>query len=194
MDKSLPIAMLRVKRLILCSANRWRLLMFSVRWRKVLRDLWLNEVRTILAIAAIALGIVGVGSILSAYAILTREINVNFMATKPASAILYVDKAGADLAKAVESVAGVAAAEPRRTISARILIGPDEWRPMLLYVINDFTAMRVATFTSDQGKWPPADQELLIERSSLTDSKIGDTVTIRTPNGENRDLPITGIV
>ncbi len=54
--------------------------------------------------------------------------------------------------------------------------------------------MRVATFTSDTGKWPPADRELLIERSSLTDSKVGDVVTIRTPNGQNRELPITGIV
>jgi len=40
--------------------------------------------RTILAVMAIAIGIFGVGSILSAYAILTREINVNFMATQPA--------------------------------------------------------------------------------------------------------------
>ncbi len=168
--------------------------MVSVRWRKVLRDLWGNELRTILAIMAIALGILGVGSILSAYAILTREINVNFMATTPASAILYVDKADSELAKMVERLPGVAAAEPRRTISARILIGPDDWRPMLLYAIDDFTAMRVATFTSDQGKWPPADRELLIERSSLIDSKVGDNVTIRTPNGQNRDLPITGIV
>src|SRR5579871_4120637 len=168
--------------------------MFSVRWRKVWRDLWLNELRTLLAVLAIAIGIFGVGSILSAYAILTREINVNYMATTPASAILYIDKADEALAKAVEALPGVAAAEPRRTISARMLIGPNEWRPLILYVVNDFTHMRVATFTSDQGKWPPADRELLIERSSLTDSKVGDTVTIRTPNGQNRELPITGIV
>ncbi len=168
--------------------------MFSVRWRKVLRDLWLNQLRTILAILAVTIGIFGVGSILSAYAILTREINVNFMATTPASAILYVDKVDKDLVAAVESQPGIAAAEPRRTITARMLIGPDEWRPMLLYVINDFTSMKVATFTSEKGKWPPADRELLIERSSLTDSKVGDVVTIRTPNGQNRELPITGIV
>ncbi len=112
--------------------------MFSVRWRKVLRDLWLNELRTLLAVLAIAIGIFGVGSILSAYAILTREINVNYMATNPASAILYVDKADRDLAKAVEALPGVAVAEPRRTISARMLIGPNEWRPLLLYVIDEF--------------------------------------------------------
>jgi putative ABC transport system permease protein len=168
--------------------------MFSVRWRKVLRDLWSNELRTILAIMAIAIGVFGVGSILGAYAILTREINVNFMATTPASATLYMDKADKDLANAVEGLPGVGVAEPRRTISARMLIGPDEWRPMLLYVIDDFTSIRLATFTSEQGKWPPVDRELLIERSSLTDKKVGDMVTIRTPNGQNRDLPITGIV
>src|SRR5947207_1204772 len=109
--------------------------MRSVRWRKVLRDLWFNEMRTLLAIMAIAIGIFGVGSILSAYAILTREINVNYLATTPASATLYVDKVDKDLAAAVENLPGVAAAEPRRTISARMLVGPDEWRPMLLYVV-----------------------------------------------------------
>ena len=156
--------------------------------------MWVNDLRTILAVMAIALGIFGVGSILSAYAILTREINVNFLATTPASATLYTESIDKTLVKAVESQPGIAVAEPRRTVLARLLIGPDEWRPLLLYVVDDFSAMRLATFTPEKGKSAPVDHEMLIERSSLLDKTVGDVVTIRTPNGKNRDLAITGII
>jgi putative ABC transport system permease protein len=168
--------------------------MFSVRWLKVLRDLSTNKLRTGLAILAIAIGIFGMGSILSAYAILHREIQVNFLGTNPASAILYIDGADPALARAVASLPDVAAAEPRRTISARFLIGPDEWRPLLLYVIDDFSALQVATFTKDSGAWPQASDELVIERSSLIDHQPGETLAIRTPNGQTQALRISGIV
>ncbi len=168
--------------------------MSSIRWRKVLRDLWSNDIRTILAIFAITIGIFGVGSILSAYAILTREIDVNFRDTTPPSAILSVEGADEALAKAVENLPGVAVAEPRRTIQARVSIGPNEWRPMVLFVIDDFNALRVATFTSEKGSWPPADRELLIERESFLDYNMGDMIVVRTPNGQDRELLISGVV
>jgi putative ABC transport system permease protein len=160
----------------------------------VLRDLWSNELRTLLAILAIAIGIFGVGSILSAYAILTREINVNFASTNPASATLYVEGADQELAMAVQNLPGIADAEARRTVMGRFSIGPDEWRPIMLFVIDDFNALRVATFTPEEGDFPPAEHELLIERSSLMDNQVGDRVTIRTPNGQERELLVSGIV
>ena len=147
-----------------------------------------------LAVLAIAIGIFGVGSILSAYAILTREIRVNFLGTNPASAILYVEGADEELARAVESLPEVAAAEPRRAVWARVLIGPDEWRPLLLSVIDEFDTLRVATFTSEQGDWPPAEREMLIERSSLLEEQTGDVVVVRTPIGQDREIRIGGIV
>src|SRR5512143_846434 len=98
--------------------------MISVRWRKVMGDLWLNKTRTMLAVVAIALGIFGVGTVLTGYSILTHEINANFIGTNPASAILYTDNADDTLAAAVESLPGVANAEPRRIVTARILVGP----------------------------------------------------------------------
>ena len=75
--------------------------MSRLRWRKILIDLRQNSLRSVLAIFAMVIGIFAVGSILTAYAILTREINVNFLRTNPASAILYVDNADRDVADAV---------------------------------------------------------------------------------------------
>ena len=99
--------------------------------------------------------------------------------------------------KAVESLPGVANAEPRRVVTARIQVGPDEWRRLLLFVIDDFNNLRVSTFKLERGDWPPADREILIERSALPIIKkqIGDTVIIQTPNnGQDHELRVSGIV
>ena len=44
----------------------------SPRWRKVVRDLWLNRARAVLVVLAIAIGTFAVGAVLGAYSILTR--------------------------------------------------------------------------------------------------------------------------
>ncbi|VVB52947.1 FtsX-like permease family protein [uncultured archaeon] len=171
--------------------------MISVRWRKVLRDLWINKTRTLLAVLAIAIGIFGVGTVLTGYSILTHEINANFLGTNPASAILYTENADDKLAAAVESLPGVTNAEPRRIVTARIQAGPNEYRRLLLFVIDDFNNLRVSTFKIERGNWPPADREILIERSALPliKKQIGDTVIIQTPdNGQDHELRVIGIV
>ena len=97
--------------------------MSRLRWRKILRDLRQNTLRSLLAIFAMVIGIFAVGSILAAYAILIREINVNFLGTNPASAILYVNNTDRDVADAVAHLPGIAAAEPRRVVNARVALG-----------------------------------------------------------------------
>lgn len=171
--------------------------MISVRWRKVLRDMWLSKSRTLLVILAIAIGIFGVGSVLTGYAILTHEIDANFLATNPASAILYTDNADKKLAEYVEKQNGVADAQARRVVMARIKVGQDDWRRLLLFVIDDFDDLRVSTFTLERGEWPPADREILIERSALPliNKQVGDIVVIQTQNnGQDHDLRLSGIV
>lgn len=171
--------------------------MINVRWRKVLGDLLFNKARTLLAVVAIAIGIFGVGAVLSGYSILTHEINTNFLGTNPASAILYTDNADDKLAEIVENIPGVSNAEPRRVVTARIQVGPDEWRRLLLFVIDDFNNLRVSTFKLERGNWPPADREILIERSALpiVKKQIGDMVLIQTPNnGQDHELRVSGIV
>ena len=52
-------------------------------WRKVLRDVWQERTRSALVVLAIALGIAGFDAVLSAYAILTRELNEGYLASQP---------------------------------------------------------------------------------------------------------------
>ena len=60
-------------------------------WRKAIRDFWRERARTVLVVLAIALGISAFAAVLSSYAILTRELDLGYLATNPASAVMRLD-------------------------------------------------------------------------------------------------------
>ncbi len=178
--------------------------MLSPRWRKAFRDLWLNKARTILVVLAIAVGVFGVGSILTAYSILTREMNRNYMDTNPASAILTIEDADEALVDMIQNHPDVAEVETRRVMRGRIETEPGTWRTILLFVIDDFNNLRVNTFTVDSGAATPAMGEILIERAGtpvfdmsmappIVDKEVGDVAMVRTPYSAGQELRIAGI-
>ncbi|MDH5505787.1 MAG: ABC transporter permease [Anaerolineae bacterium] len=166
----------------------------SPRWRKAARDLWVNRSRTSLVVVAIAIGIFGVSMVLNAYTILNRELNDNYLATNPASATLSMDTLDQDRVQAAKSLPLIAEAEARRKIQARIQVGPDKWVPLWLFVIDDFDNLRVSTFNPEAGDWPPAPGEMLLERAAfqIAQAQIGDTVTLRLPDGSEPQVRIGG--
>ncbi len=170
--------------------------MFEPRWRKVMRDLATARGRTAMMVLALAASLLGVGTMLGAYAILTREIGVNYMGTKPASATLELDRLDEDQVKAVRRMPGIGAAEARGKILARVQVGPDVWRPMQLFVVNDFNAMTLATFKPLAGAWPPPVGTLLLERTAqeMVKAGLGGSITVKTPHGAPRAMAISGLV
>ncbi len=170
--------------------------MVSPRWRKVGRDLSQNKGRTMLVTAAITVGVVAAGSILTAYSVITREMDRNYARTNPASAVLYLDSVDDDLVASVEARPEIAAAEARREISARLIEAPEEWDRLQLVVVDDFDDLTVSRFFADEGGWGPGRDEILIERSSLTevDMNIGDDLTISLPGESPHSLSVTGLV
>lgn len=166
----------------------------STPWRKVFRDFWQARTRSILVVAAIALGIAAFQAVLSSYAILNRELNQGYLATNPASATLRTDAIDDDLLKAVAQNPGVAAAEARRVISGRIKAGPAQWRTLTLFVVKDYADIRVSTITHETGAWPPGRGEILIERDAfqVAKARIGDAVAVKMPRGEFQTLRVVG--
>src|SRR6266542_2571418 len=170
--------------------------MRSPRWQKLLRDLWLTRGRTALMVVAIAVSLFGVGTVLSAYAILTPEISRNYLGTNPASATIELDRVDDALLAAVKQRPGIAAAEARETLIARVQVAPDQWRPLLLFVVPDFNAMRVSTFQREAGAWPPPEGNMLLERTALPmlNAQPGDSVVVKTPHGAPQAVAISGVV
>ena len=169
--------------------------MLSPRWKKLWRDLQAARGRMLMMVLAIAVSIFGVGTILSADTILMREISRNYLGTQPASAFLELDRVDSALVQAVRAQPGIADAEATSWVTARVEVKPNEWMPMLLFVIPDFNAMRLDTFQPESGAWPPPDQTLLLERAALplTNSSLGDSLTVQTPNGPRHTIKIAGL-
>ncbi|MEN3328845.1 MAG: putative transport system permease protein [Acidobacteriota bacterium] len=165
-------------------------------WRKAIRDFWQERARTTLVVFAIALGISAFAAVLSSYAILTRELDRGYLETNPASAVLRVDSIDNDLVKAILQNPEVSDAEPRRTIGGQIKAGPVQWRNLILFVVEDYGNIRVSKLVPESGAWPPATGEILIERDAfqVARANIGDAVTVKTANGVETPLLISGSV
>ncbi len=170
--------------------------MNSPRWKKLLRDLQAARGRMAMMAVAIAVSIFGVGTILSAYTILTREISRNYLGTNPASAYLELDSVDAALVGAVRQQPNISEAEAGSWVVARVEVQPNEWMPLLLFVVQDFNAMRIGTFTPEAGAWPPPEQTILVEREvlPLIHVEVGDALTVQTPNGAKQKIAISGTV
>jgi putative ABC transport system permease protein len=168
--------------------------MRSPRWRKVLRDLWGNKTRTILVVLSIAVGVFAVGIIAGTQAILTRDLQASYMAINPPAAILGLAYFDDDLVRTIRRMPRVDEADGRAGMSVRLKIGPDTWRTLNLQAIPDFHDIRVNKIAPEQGAWPPPEQAMLVERSSLylTNARVGDSVTIELADGKRRSIRIAG--
>jgi putative ABC transport system permease protein len=171
-------------------------MMIAPRWRKVFRDIGETPLRTTLAVVAMAAGVFGLGTILTAYTILKRELATTYSDTHPAAAILSVDRADEATIAITRRVRGVAEVEARPMVNGRIRVGADQWAPLVIFVVPDFNDIRLDKFSRDTGSWPPRAGEILIERSCMTvaNASVGGNVTVRTTKGSERSLRIAGTV
>ncbi len=167
----------------------------DTRWRKVLRDVTGYGGRALALLVALATGVFTVGTMLGAYGIVGREITVNYAQTNPASATIELDEVTPAVLASARAFPGIAVAEARAVVEARARVG-DEWMRMLLFVVDDFNAMRLNTFERDSGAWPPPVGGMLIERQAAGFLKAGEgnSLTVKKARGLPRALPISGIV
>ncbi|MBP7686847.1 MAG: FtsX-like permease family protein, partial [Thermoflexales bacterium] len=169
--------------------------MLSPRWKKLWRDLQSARGRMVMMVLAIAVSIFGVGTMTSAYTILTREISRNYLGTQPASAFIELDQVDNALVDAVRAQPNIADAEATSWVTARVEVKPNEWLPLLLFVIPDFNNVRLNTFQPESGDWPPPAQTILLERAALplTAVKVGEALSMQTPNGPKQNIMISGL-
>jgi putative ABC transport system permease protein len=171
-------------------------MLLQPRWRKVIKDLWGNKVRTALVVLSIAIGVFAIGMILATNIMLRQDLTGGYLDTVPASAILYISPFEEELVDLAASVPGVTAAEGRRRFSVRAEIAPGQWKTIEVRAISDFADMQVSKIWPDEGPWPPIADALLLERASLPliNAQVGDLLTVRLPDGRTRQVPIQGIV
>jgi putative ABC transport system permease protein len=184
----------------------------SPRWRKLAGDLRAMRGRLIAMVVALAVSLIGVGAALGARTVLRRAIAASYLSSHPADATIeLVGDADAAVVAAVRGRPGIADAEARDAVIARIAAAPGPsagehamhgagaapgMAQLQLFVIDDFSALRLNTFRRESGAWPPPPGTMLIERTAvaLLGAGEGERVTVKTPHGAPRPVAISGIV
>ena len=159
--------------------------MLSPRWRKVVRDLWGNKLRTILVVLSIAVGVFAVGMIAGTRATAVTALDASWNSTNPASVTLYTDLFDEELLYTVRHMPGVQEADARRADDRAFpeCSSPRRDRQRSdrstarrttrsgatssLYAYPDYEAIRVGKVWPQSGAWPPPERQILIERASL---------------------------
>ncbi len=185
--------------------------MIAPRWKKILRDLWGNKLRTLLVVLSIGVGVFAVGAVNHTFAIVGQELAVTYPKANPAAATLITDSFNDDLVQMVRRMPGVEEVEARMQIGAQIRISEKEQRRILLFAIPDFNDIRInkvkpqgayeaaPEFQAEKGHWPPASHEVVFERSSLLvpgllppGLKVGDKIQIEFDD-RVRELTVAGL-
>jgi putative ABC transport system permease protein len=168
----------------------------STRWKKVARDLWGEKARSLFVVIAIGAGLAATTALVASYAILTRELNQQYLATNPASFVIHTDAVDAALLRRVLDNPDVSEAEAQRVVEARTRKPGGTWKQLTLFVVDDYARIRVGKLQRERGAWPPRAGEMLVERDAfqVAGARIGDDLIVKTPGGAPRTLRITGSV
>jgi len=167
--------------------------------KKIFRDLSIYKGRTMLTLVGILIGIASVGSVVSAYSILNREMKSNFMDTNPASIVFNIanldDKAGQLIKNAYSNVD----LEFTKNVQARISRGDGTYGIIMLRAVQDFNNQKVDTFTLEKGHFPVTVSEMAIERDCINIlSNIGEgvdrNISIKLPGGIEKNMNLSARV
>ncbi|MHC1682989.1 MAG: ABC transporter permease [Clostridiaceae bacterium] len=167
--------------------------------RKMFREIALYKERTLLTLVGILIGITAFGTVLSAYSILEREMNKNFMDTNPASMIINVGNLDEKALKLVKINYSNLEVEARKTVQARISRDDGTFGTLSLRAVQDFSNLKVDMFSLEKGKFPSKPFEIVLERDDMKILKnlktgIEEKVVIKLPQVGEENIQVTGLV
>lgn len=168
--------------------------MLSPRWRKMRRDASLHKVRTALVVLAVVVGLAGAGALLASWALVRQVTAQTFIASRPVSATLRVDRIDDALLARVRDIPAIAAVRGRRVVHASVDANGRRTRAQL-FALSDWHARDIGRLNPERGTWPPRDGEIVLEPSSLefAGAQFGQAVRVNVGDGPPVTLPLTGI-
>ena len=169
--------------------------MFDTRWRKTLRDAWGHRGRTLLVVLAVALGLIGAGAVLDAWALVRTTTQASYAASHPVAATLNIAPLDPAFLARVRRLPGIGAVRARRTVLATLQSG-GERKTVLLHALDDVKRPDIGRLQDVDGPWPPADGAVMIERSSLgySGATVGTQLTLGVTGKPAVPLQVAGLV
>ena len=154
---------------------------FNPRWRKMLRDLWINKTRTALIVLSLAVGVFTVSFLINTESILRTAFEREYAAVNPSSATLIIPEGfDQDFVDAIRKMPAIEEAEGRRSVNVRLKVGANQWINLNISAIDDFEDIRIDKVQPYSGAWPPAEGEILLERSSTHMAAMPDRDALET--------------
>ena len=166
------------------------------RWHKVLADLWSNRARSLLVIASITVGLFAIGMISSLHTLLRQDMGNSYQNINPANLIVHSAGFNQEWVNHIAKLPGIQRVEGAIYYSLRIEVDQNKYIGVDLRSYSDYDQMQINQVRLLEGKWPPDDQEIVIEKNKLADTnaKIGDYITVKLHSGETHQLRLVGVV
>ena len=168
---------------------------FDTRWRKTWRDAWGHRARSLLVVLAVALGLIGGGTVLNAWALVRTTTQASYAASHPVAATLKVEPLDAGFLERVRRMPRIGAVRARRTVVATLQAGADR-KTAILRALDDVARPDIGRLQDVEGAWPPLDGEIMIEHSSLAYSGAvnGQELVLAAAGKEPVSLKVGGRV
>ncbi|GAB4108783.1 MAG: FtsX-like permease family protein [Roseiflexaceae bacterium] len=169
----------------------------SIVWIKLLRDLWRFRGRTMMVVVSIATAVAAYGVVAITRDTLARDLDSQYRATNPASAVLLIAPALVDFTAELADAPELRAIEARHFATMKIRIGGGAWQDIDIHAADDLEQLRVSRPTIQPGALArPPQASIYLERSTLQllPVRVGDQVEIQTAGGKVRTLTVAGLV
>ena len=132
--------------------------------KKIWHDLAERKGRSAITILGMCIGFWGVGSAAVAWLVLSNDLASNFRQTNPPAIAMTLDGQGVIDVSRIGAVEGAQNIENRPQLSGRAQYAPDRWLKLVLWVVEDFTDMRVGTVFPVNAALPPPPGTIVVER------------------------------
>ena len=169
--------------------------MIDSRWRKLQRDLWLHRGRSLLVILAVAIAMIGAGSVLNAWSLVQGATRDGYLASLPASATIQLDQIQPDWLPQLRALPQMGAVLAQRQWSTRVR-ADNQWQRALISAREDYLDQSLAKLSPEAGQWPPPAGALVVELSSLAfaGAEVGRAALVADAAGEARSVELAGVV
>jgi putative ABC transport system permease protein len=166
------------------------------RWRKLFYDLWGDKTRTGLVVASIFVGVFAIGMILTAYTILSKDVNISFASVNPANIEIWTDPFQDNLVRVIEAIPGVKNVEGRYIIGVRARKAAGSWNSLALVGLRDFKKITINKLAFIDGTQYPGRDEVIVSQDILNNTgfQVGDKIQVELPDGALHYLTVVGLV
>ena len=167
----------------------------SPRWSKVFTDLWEDKTRTWLVVASIAAGVFAVGMIISAYLILSEDVDRSYASVNPPSIQLWTDPFDRELLRSVANTPGVTGVEGRFVSTIRGRRGGEDWMTLTLVGLESFES-GINRRTAVEGAATVGRDEAVVSQDVMHISglRAGDVIEVELSDGSRHTLRLAGLV